>query len=96
MIVSASSPMATIEGGDASPRHRRMSAENAPSMPRPEQAPGGSGGVSAASGGSSSSCSAPTSAGPILGIAQIATRQLLVDQPSWRTPFFVLIPERPG
>jgi hypothetical protein len=96
MTVSASSPMPAIEATPAAPRHRRVSVENAPSTPRPGPAPGGSGGVSAAGCGSSAACSSLTSAGPILRIAQIETRPLLVEQPSWRTTFYVLIPERPG
>jgi ribonuclease E len=96
LTLSGSSPIRTIEGTAASPRHHRASVDNAPSTPRPEPGPGGSGGISAAGGGSSSACSALASDGPILRIARIATRQLLAEQPSWRTPFFVLIPERPG
>jgi outer membrane biosynthesis protein TonB len=97
VIVSALLPAPAIGDAVASPRqHHTVSLENPPSTPRPGPTPGGSGGVAAAGGGSGATCSALTSVGAGLRTSEIASRQLLVDQPSWRTPFFVLIPERPG
>ena len=91
---SFSSQITGTETEDAS--HRRTSVENTPSTPTPAQGPGGSGGVSAAGGGSSAACSAFNSAGVKLRHSQIYTRAVILDQPSWRTSFFVLVPERPG
>ena len=96
LITSGSfrSSITGTETEDAS--HRRTSVENSPSAPSPAQGPGGSGGVSAAGGGSSAACSAFASAGIKLCHAEISTRAVILDQPSWRTSFFVLVPERPG
>jgi len=98
VVVSASWPTRAIDGGAvASPgQHPPVSLQSPPSSPRPGPAPGGSGGVAAAGGGSGAALSALTSVAASLRIAEIASRQPLLDQPSWRTPFFVLIPERPG
>ena len=58
--------------------------------------PGGGGGGSAAGGGSGSASSASsTLVDVLLQAAPRAMRRLRLAQPSWRTSFFVLIPERP-
>ena len=91
---SLASQITGTETEDAS--HRRTSIENTPSTPTPAQGPGGSGGVSAAGGGSGAACSAFASAAIKLCHAEIYTLAVILDQPSWRTSFFVLVPERPG
>jgi hypothetical protein len=67
-----------------------------PSAPIPGSGSGGAGGGSAAAGGSGPASSASfTLVGVLLQSAPRAMRRLLLAQPSWRTSFFVLIPERP-
>jgi hypothetical protein len=57
---------------------------------------GSSGGAAAGGGGSgSSSSSASVLVAPLLRAAPGAVRLLPIAQPTWRTSFFVLIPERP-
>jgi hypothetical protein len=69
--------------------------ENHPSAPGSGY--GGAGGGSAAAGGSGSASSASsTLVDLLLQAAPRAMRRLRLAQPSWRTSFFVLIPERPG
>jgi hypothetical protein len=69
---------------------------NHPSAPTPGPWPGGAGGGSAAAGGSGSTSSATfTLVGALLQTAPRAIRRFRLAQPSWRTSFFVLIPERP-
>jgi hypothetical protein len=97
LMIASGSFSARISGGEAEEAvHRRARIFSPPSSPTPSPQPGGSGGVSAACGGSSGACSAFTSAGVNLRYAQISTRAVILDQPSWRTSFFVLVPERPG
>jgi hypothetical protein len=98
VVVSGSWPTSAIDGGAVagSGQPHAVALDNPPSTPRPGPTPDGSGGVAAAGGGSGAACSALTSVGASLRIARIASRHRLVAQPSWRTPFFVLIPERPG
>ncbi|MGA9314903.1 MAG: hypothetical protein WBV77_09765, partial [Solirubrobacteraceae bacterium] len=68
--------------------------ENHPSAPG--SGFGGGGGGSAAGGGSGSGSSASsTLVDVLLQAAPRAMRRLRLAQPSWRTSFFVLIPERP-
>ena len=68
--------------------------ENRPSVPG--SGSGGGGGGSAAGGGSGSASSASsTLVDVLLQAAPRAMRRLRLAQPSWRTSFFVLIPERP-
>ncbi|HTZ64520.1 MAG TPA: hypothetical protein VMB51_10475 [Solirubrobacteraceae bacterium] len=70
--------------------------DNRPSAPAPGPAPGGAGGGSAAGGGSGTASSAPfTLVGVQLQAAPSTMRWLHLAQPSWRTAFLVLIPERP-
>jgi hypothetical protein len=71
--------------------------DNHPSAPLPGSGgSGGAGGGSAAAGGSGSASSASsTLVGVLLQAAPRAMRRLRLAQPSWRTSFFVLIPERP-
>jgi len=93
----AADPSATpIAAAAAGAARRQTPAENAPSAPRPLPGPGGSGGTAAAGSGAASSASAFASSNLLPNISSLATRQVLLDEPSWRTPFFVLIPERPG
>jgi hypothetical protein len=74
--------------GDAS------SIENHPFSPMPGS--GGGGGGSAAGGASGAGSSASfTLVGVPLQTASNVMRLLCVSQPSWRTTFFALIPERP-
>ncbi len=96
LIASSSFPAQISEGESEGAAHRRGPVSNPPSSPTPAPEPGGSGGVSAAGCGSGSACAAFTSIGLGLSHAQISTRAVILDQPSWRTSFFVLVPERPG
>jgi hypothetical protein len=86
--ITAGAPGASRSGGSA--------AENHPSAPTPGPGPGGAGGGSAAAGASGSASSASfTLVGILLQAAPRAIRRFRLAQPSWRTSFFVLIPERP-
>jgi hypothetical protein len=84
---AAAAPADRLDGGSV--------AENHPSAPTPGPGPGGGGG-SAAGGGSGSASSASFAlVGVLLQAAPRAIRRFRLAQPSWRTSFFVLIPERP-
>ncbi len=84
--ITASSPAGSL--GDGS------TIENRPSVPG--SGSGGGGGGSASGGGSGSASSASsTLVDVLLQAAPRAMRRLRLAQPSWRTSFFVLIPERP-
>jgi hypothetical protein len=88
------STTATAAGVPASSQNGGSGIENYPSAPTP--GPGGAGGGSAAGGSSGSTASASfTLVGALLRAAPHAIRRLRLAQPSWRTSFFVLIPERP-
>jgi hypothetical protein len=70
---------------------------NHPSTPAPAPAPTSSGGGSAAGSGSGTGFSSPFA--PVNMAVHAAptraTERALFSQPSWRTSFFTLIPERP-
>ncbi len=84
--IAAGAPAGSLGGGSA--------IENHPSVPG--SGFGGGGGGSAAGGGSGSGSSASsTLVDVLLQAAPRAMRRLRLAQPSWRTSFFVLIPERP-
>jgi hypothetical protein len=75
---------------------RAPSADHEQPPPMPAGEGGGSGGGAAAGGaGGSASSAASMLVAPLLHTAPGAVRLLSVSQPSWRTSFFVLIPERP-
>jgi hypothetical protein len=83
-------------GGPGDSQDDGYVAENHPSAPTPGPGPGGAGGGAAAGGGSGSAASASfTLVGALLHAAPRAMRRFRLAQPSWRTSFFVLIPERP-
>jgi hypothetical protein len=85
--IAAGAPDGNLGGGST--------IENRPSTPG--SGSGGGGGGSAAGGGSGSASSASsTLVDVLLQAAPRAMRRLRLAQPSWRTSFFVLIPERPG
>jgi outer membrane biosynthesis protein TonB len=92
------SPTAIAAGAHSGSQGGGSAVENHPSAPLPGSGgSGGAGGGSAAAGGSGSASSASsTLVGVLLQAAPRATRRLRLAQPSWRTSFFVLIPERPG
>jgi hypothetical protein len=84
--IATGAPAGSLGGGSA--------IENHPSAPG--SGVGGGGGGSAAGGGSGSGSSASsTLVDVLLQAAPRAMRRLRLAQPSWRTSFFVLIPERP-
>jgi hypothetical protein len=90
------SPTANTAGAPAGSHDGGPAVENHPSAPTPGPGPGGAGGGSAAGGGSGSASSASfTLVGALLHAAPHAIRRFRLAQPSWRTSFFVLIPERP-
>ena len=67
-----------------------------PALPLGEGGGSSGGGAAAAGGGSGSSSSAASLlVNPLLRTAPGAVRLLPIAQPTWRTSFFVLIPERP-
>jgi hypothetical protein len=91
------SPTAVVAGAHSGSQDGGSVVENHPSAPLPGSGgSGGAGGGSAAAGGSGSASSASsTLVGVLLQAAPRAMRRLRLAQPSWRTSFFVLIPERP-
>ncbi len=92
-----SSPTAIRAGAHSSSQDDGSAIENHPSAPIPGSGSGGAGGGSAAAGGSGSASSASsTLVGVLFQAVPRAMRRLRLAQPSWRTSFFVLIPERPG
>jgi hypothetical protein len=89
-------PTASTAGAPAGSQDGGSAVENHPSSPAPGPAPGGAGGGAAAGGGSGSASSAAfTLVGALFHAAPRAIRRFRLAQPSWRTSFFVLIPERP-
>ena len=91
------SPTAIRAGAHSSSQDDGSAVENHPSAPIPGSGSGGAGSGSAAAGGSGSASSASsTLVGVLLQAVPRAMRRLRLAQPSWRTSFFVLIPERPG
>ncbi len=92
-----SSPTAITAVAHSGSQDGGSAVENHPSAPIPGSGSGGAGGGSAAAGGSgSTSSAASTLVGVLLQAAPRAMRRLRLAQLSWRTSFFVLIPERPG
>jgi hypothetical protein len=90
------SPTAITAGAPAVGKDGGSGVENHPSTPAPGPGPGGAGGGSAAGSGSGSAPSPSfTLVGVLLQAGPRAMRRLRLAQPSWRTSFFVLIPERP-
>jgi hypothetical protein len=88
------SPTAITAGSPAGSLGDGSTIENRPSVPG--SGSGGGGGGSAVGGGSGSASSASsTLVDVLLQAAPRAMRRLRLAQPSWRTSFFVLIPERP-
>lgn len=94
---SPSSAAAIAAGAHSGSQDGGSSVENDPTAPLPGSGgTGGAGGGSAAAGGSgSASSAASTLVGVLLQAAPRAMRRMRLAQPSWRTSFFVLIPERP-
>ncbi len=89
------SSTAIAAGAPAGSQGDGSTIENHPSVPG-SGGSGGAGGGSAAGGGSGSASSASsTLVDVLLQAAPRAMRRLRLAQPSWRTSFFVLIPERP-
>jgi hypothetical protein len=94
--ITRASPTAITTGVPAGNQDDRSAVDNHPSAPTPGPGPGGAGGGSAAGGGPGSAFSGSfTLADVLLQAGPRATRRLLLSQPSWRTSFLVLIPERP-
>jgi hypothetical protein len=107
--ISALSPVSTIfasidasqaaitAGPHSGSQGGGSASENLPSSPIPGSGSGGEGGGSAGAGGTGSASSASSApVGVLLKAAPRALRRLRLARPSWRTSFFVLIPERPG
>jgi hypothetical protein len=91
-ITADASSTAIATGTPAGSLGDGSTIENHPSAPG-----SGGGGGSAAGGGSGSASSASsTLVDVLLQAAPRAMGRLRLAQPSWRTSFFVLIPERPG
>ena len=85
-MIATSVPARDKDGGQAVENH----------LFSPIPGSGGGGGGSAAGGSSGSASSAPSIlVGALLQTAPSVMRLLCVSQPSWRTTFFALIPERP-
>jgi len=96
LATAGSSPVAITTGAPAGSQDGRSAVEDHPSAPTPGPGPGGAGSGSAAGSGSGSASSASfTLVGVLFQAAPSAMRRLRLAQPSWRTSFFVLIPERP-
>jgi hypothetical protein len=95
-ITAESSPTAIAAGVPAGSQDDGSTVENHPSAPGSGGFGGGGGSGSAAGGGSGSASSASsTLVDVLLQAAPRAMRRLRLAQPSLRTSFFVLIPERP-
>ncbi|MGA9286199.1 MAG: hypothetical protein WBV85_12245 [Solirubrobacteraceae bacterium] len=84
--ITAGAPAGNLGSGSA--------IENHPSAPG--SGSGGGGGSTAGGGSGSASSASSTLVDVLLQAAPRAMRRLRLAQPSWRTSFFVLIPERPG
>ncbi len=96
LATAGSSPAAITTGAPAGSQDGRSAVEDHPSAPTPGPGPGGAGSGSAAGSGSGSASSASfTLVGVLFQATPSAMRRLRLAQPSWRTSFFVLIPERP-
>jgi outer membrane biosynthesis protein TonB len=87
------SPTAIRAGAPAGSLGNGSTIENRPSSPG--SGSGGGGGSAAGSGSGSASSASSTLVDVLLQAAPRAMRRLRLAQPSWRTSFFVLIPERP-
>jgi hypothetical protein len=93
---AVASPTAMTAGAPAGSDDVGSATENHPSAPTPGPGPGGAGGGSAAGSGSGSASSTSfTLVGLLLQAAPRAMWRLRLAQLSWRTSFFVLIPEQP-
>jgi hypothetical protein len=88
-------PTAIAAGARAGSQDSGSAVENHPSAPTPGPGPGGGGGSAAGGGSGSASSASFTLVGALLHAAPRAIRRFRLAQPSWRTSFFVLIPERP-
>ncbi len=94
--IAAASRTATTSGAPDGSQGGGSAVENHPPAPSPGPGPGGAGGAAAAGGSPGSALSASfTLAGVLLQAEPRAMRRLRLSQQSWRTSFFVLIPERP-
>jgi hypothetical protein len=96
-IDASPSPTAIAAGARSDSQDGGSAVENHPPAPFPGSggSGGGSGGSAAAGGAGSASAASSTLVGVLLQAAPRAMRRLRLAQPSWRTSFFVLIPERP-
>jgi hypothetical protein len=96
-IDASPSPTAITAGAHSDSQDGGSAVENHPPAPLPGSggSGGGSGGSAAAGGAGSASSASSTLVGVLLQAAPRAMRRLRLAQPSWRTSFFVLIPERP-
>lgn len=93
---AVASPAAIAAGAPAGSDGGGSVVENHSPAPVPGPGPGGAGGGSAAGSGSgSASSTAFTLVGLLVQAAPRAMRRLRLAQLSWRTSFFVLIPEQP-
>jgi len=91
-----SAPRPQHVGTPEPPEGAASAFDNRPSGPAPSSPPGGASGVSPA-GSAGGATSIFLSLGCLLLLAAPrAARRLRLSCGSWRTPFFVLIPERPG
>jgi outer membrane biosynthesis protein TonB len=88
------SPTAIMAGAPVGGLGNGSAIENHPSAPGSGSG-GGGGGSAAGSGSGSASSASSTLVDVLLQAAPRAMRRLRLAQPSWRTSFFVLIPERP-
>jgi len=94
--IAGASRTETTSGAPAGSQGGGSAVENHPPAPSPGPGPGGAGGAAAAGGSPGSALSASsTLAGVLLQAEPRAMRRLRLSQQSWRTSFFVLIPERP-
>ncbi|HEX4114588.1 MAG TPA: hypothetical protein VHY18_01785 [Solirubrobacteraceae bacterium] len=89
------SPTAIAVGAPAGSLGDGSTVENHPSAPGSGFGGGGSGGSAAGGGSGSASSASSTLVDVLLQAAPRAMRRLRLAQPSLRTSFFVLIPERP-
>jgi hypothetical protein len=93
--VAGSSPTAIATGAPAGDRGNGSTVENHPSAPGSGFGGGGVGGSAAGGGSGTASSASSTLVDVLLQAAPRAMRRLRLAQPSMRTSFFVLIPERP-
>jgi hypothetical protein len=90
-----SSPTAIAAGAPAGSLGDGSTVENHPSAPGSGFGGGGAGGSAAGGGSGSASSASSTLVDVLLQAAPRAMRRLRLAQPSLRTSFFILIPERP-